>query len=227
MISRVNFVQFQMTNFKKLNLIDTLKRYKLMGYEYLDPIHILDESTVSKSTLPDCIKELEEHANNCNLCDLSKKRHSFNFAQGGTNSGILIVGTNHNILDDQKLFELLKNMLEKVLLLDIDDVYITNILKCNSNIPYNQSSVYIDTCIEYLLKQINILKPKLIITFGDSFNSLIKTDDNIFDISGNLYNFNGVKLIPLYDLEFIYKNPSYKQNVFKDLLKIKNILENL
>ena len=84
----------------------------------------------------------------------------------------------------------------------------------------------IEMCLEYLRKQIEILKPKIIITLGISFNYLMKNDEKIVDVSGNIYNYNNSKLVPLLDPEFIYKNPSYKAKLFNDLKKIKLLMEN-
>ena len=122
---------------------------------------------------------------------------------------------------------MLKNMVEKVLLINMDDIFLTNILKCTTKEDYKKLDSEINLCIDYLKKQISIAKPKLIITLGDAFNYLLNKEENINDISGNLYRYNNIKTIPILHPEFVYKNPSFKQQSFNDLKKIKLILEKL
>jgi uracil-DNA glycosylase family 4 len=83
----------------------------------------------------------------------------------------------------------------------------------------------IELCKGYFDKQIEISKPKTIIALGSVFNYIMKTNENIIEISGKMYDYKGIKFIPLIDPEFIYKNPSYRPNVYSDLKKIKNLLE--
>ena len=211
-----------MTKIEKEKIINLLNRYKLCGIEYIEPLS-LNNIEIKKDDLPNDIEELENYVNHCNICELSKFKNNSTFSIGKINSDIMIIGTNSDFLNEN-INLLLRNIIEKVLLIEFNKVYITNILKCNTN---NVESIIkpIELCKDYLIKQIQLVNPKLIITLGSAFNHLLSNDDNIFDISGNLYDYNGIKLIPLLDLEFIYKNPSYKLDMFNDLKKIKIILE--
>ena len=116
-------------------------------------------------------------------------------------------------------------MFENTLKININDIYMTNILKCKSKINKNNLDDEVAKCISYLEMQILILKPKMIITLGKSFEYIMKNNEKIINISGNIYNFKDIKLIPLLDPLFINQNPSYKEKMVKDLQKIKNILD--
>ena len=211
-----------MTKVEKEKMINLLNKYKLCGIEYIEPLN-LNKTDVRKDDLPNNIVELENYVNHCNICELSKFKNNSLFSIGKIDSDIMIIGTNCDFLNEN-INLLLKSIIENVLLIEFNKVYITNILKCNTN-NVESISKPIELCKDYLTKQIQLVKPKLIVTIGSAFNHLLSNDDNIFDISGNLYEYNGIKLIPLLDLEFIYKNPSYKQDMFNDLKKIKIILE--
>lgn len=215
-----------MTDLQKKILLKTLKQYKLCGMRYIDDPNLTKlDSDIKK--LPDTFTMLQEFVQNCNLCNLSKEKISCGFGEGNYSSEIFIVGINAHELSNSAVYDMLKNMIEKVLLVDMEDVFLTNILKCSVDAEHKKLEDEINLCLDYLKKQISIAKPKLIITLGDAFNYLLNKDENIPDIAGNLYRFNNIKTIPILSPEFIYKNPSYKQQAFNDLKKIKLILEKI
>jgi DNA polymerase len=215
-----------MTSLQKNILLKTLKQYKLCGIDYIEDINITKLNANLKK-LPDTFGKLEEFTKNCNLCNLSKDKISCGFGSGNHSSEIFIVGVSQYQLENEAVYTMLKNMLEKVLMIDMEDVFLTNILKCTTKEEYKKLDNEINLCIDYLKKQISIAKPKLIITMGDAFNYLLEKNENINDISGNLYRYNNIKTIPILHPQFVYKNPSFKQQSFNDLKKIKLILEKL
>ncbi len=56
---------------------------------------------------------------------------------------------------------------------------------------------------------------------------MMNNNSDISEVSGNIYDYMDAKLIPMMDLNFVYKNPSYKKEMFKDLQKIKVLMEEL
>jgi DNA polymerase len=212
-----------MTKLKKQNILNILNSYKLLGIKYIEPLKI-NYIYTNNIELPNEIKELEEHITHCNLCDLSKNKKNSIFSIGNNDTDIMIIGLHSNFLENN-INKLLKNMIQNVLELDISKIYMTNILKCNVSNHTVDLNKPIELCIKYLIKQIELLKPKIIITTGIAFKYLMNIDEDIIDISGNTYDYNGMTVVPLLDLDFVYKNPSYKQNMYNDLKKIKLILE--
>jgi DNA polymerase len=209
-----------MTEIKKQNILDLLNNYKLLGVKFIEPLNF---NNTKKIELPNDIKELENYVSHCNLCDLSKYKNNSIFSIGNFNSEIMMVGENLNFLNNN-IYTLLENMIKNVLEIDFNTIYMTNTLKCNVNNIANLDRP-IELCKNYVIKQIELINPKIIITIGNAFYVFMNINDEIIDISGNLYNYNGIMIIPLLDIEFVYKNPSYKQNMFNDLKKIKLLLE--
>ncbi|RLA76409.1 MAG: hypothetical protein DRG78_19075 [Epsilonproteobacteria bacterium] len=212
-----------MTKLEKEEIISLLNRYKLFGIKYIEPFSSTKKDT-KKEDLPNDIYQLENYVNYCNICELSKFKKDSIFSIGDIDSDIMLIGTNCNFIDEN-INKILKDIIINVLLLDFNKVYITNILKCDIYSNIKNLDKPIKLCKNYILKQIELIKPKLIITVGSAFNNLMDNDNNILDISGNLYDYNGINLVPLLDLNFIYKNPSYKQEMFNDLKKLKRLME--
>jgi DNA polymerase len=211
------------TNEMKKEIVSILKMKKLLGIEHFNQI---DFSPRKKeiAVLPNDLKSLEEYVYNCSLCELYKSKVTNIFGKGTPSNEIYIVGLNYNF-ESEKEFLMIKNMCEKVLDRNINDIYMTNIIKCHTNKMKTDIENEIMTCIHYIEQQINISKPKVIITLGRAFEYLMKSDDDIMDAAGNSFNYNGLLLMPLMDPLFINKNPSYKEKMFKDLQKIKTILD--
>lgn len=211
------------TNEMKSEIINILKMKKYLGVEHISPINFKIKNT-KKFVLPNNMKSLEEYVNNCSLCELYKSKEYTFFGIGDENSEILIVGLNYDFYDE-KMYLILKRMFENVLKININDIYITNIIKCKIKQQEIDFDDEVDKCISYLEMQISIIKPKIIITLGKSFEYMMKRHEEIINVSGNIFSFNDIKLIPLMDPLFVNKNPSYKEKMFKDLKKIKNILD--
>ena len=116
-------------------------------------------------------------------------------------------------------------MIENVLNISRSDVYITNIVKCrppNNQIP---TPTQAHTCQPYLLKQIELVKPKLIVTLGaTAYHYLTSDETEISKIRGTLHTQDGYSIIPTYHPSYLLRNPSAKKEVFEDLLKVKNFI---
>lgn len=219
-----------MKNLRNALLLKQLYQLKQLGYRYTD-ITPYKEDKLNLS-LPDTLELLQKQAQNCHLCELSKSRENVVFGEGNPHADILFVGEAPGATEDSsgKPFvgrsgELLTKMIENVLLISRTDVYITNIVKCRP--PDNQipTPTQAHTCQPYLLKQIELIKPKLIVTLGaTAYHYLTGDDTGIGKIRGTLHKQNGYTLIPTYHPSYLLRNPSAKKEVFEDLLKVKDLM---
>lgn len=212
-----------LTQEKKSALLHLLKTKKMFGIEHIKPISFNHDFALSDK-LPVDLGCLEEYVSNCALCDLAKSKISFDFAKGNMDSEIIII-TLKSVYNNTKEYDDLKLMCEKVLDIDINHIYMTNILKCNVKIEKENLNDEIEKCLNYLKQQIRIIKPSIIITFGDAFKYLTNNNDDILNTSGNLFEYNGIKTFPLLCLDFLIKNPSYKEKMYIDLKKIKKTMD--
>jgi DNA polymerase len=124
--------------------------------------------------------------------------------------------------------ELLTKMIENVLLIPRDDVYIANIVKCRP--PANRAPLPTEahTCQPYLLKQIALIRPKLIITLGaTAYHYMTGDETGITKIRGTIIQKEAYTLIPTYHPSYLLRNPSAKKEVFEDLKKVKSFMMSL
>jgi len=226
-ISSEFYVQFHMRKVDKTYLLDILNSYKNLGYKYLDPIILSSiKYTQRAQTLPSELNILKKHINNCNLCSLSKTRNDFTKTSYTIND-LMLVFLSPNILDNKEIYNLLKKIMNNVLDSDINNAMISYLIQCPIDKMHTDTNKYSNVCKAYLIKEIDIIKPKVIIMFGDTYNQFFDLNETILDISGSILKYDNIILIPFIDLEFIIKNPSYKPKIFTDLLKIKKLLETI
>lgn len=222
-----------MKNLKNALLLKQLYQLKQLGYSYTSKtIYKEDEPDL---TLPNTLDTLEKQALECHLCELSKSRTKVVFGEGNTDADLMIVGDAPSASDDSagKVFtgrsgELLTKMLENVLGVSRKDVYMTNVLKCKALDTQSPSPSFAHTCHPFLLKQIELVKPKIIIAFGELAYSYLTSDDSIMDdIHGTVHEKEGYKVIPTYHPNYLLRNPSAKKEVFEDLKKVRTLLDSL
>jgi len=218
-----------MKSYQNLVLLQNLYRLQSIGFEYIDHFNINEKTSYAK---PISIEELSSNISSCHLCDLSKSRTQSMSGFGSHNASVLIVDYSVSQTQDTtnnyysgRAGETLKNMIEKVLLLDINDVFITHCIKCkplNSNKP--SPSEY-NSCKSYLYSQIEFIKPKIIIALGeDAYSHISGNNDNFENVRGHVIDFKESKLVPIYHPSHLLRNPESKKIALNDLNTIKRIL---
>ncbi len=219
-----------MKNLKNALLLKQLYLLKQLGYKYtaLTPFKE-DEPDLS---LPDTLDKLKKQAMECHLCQLSKSRIHVVFGEGNINAELMFVGEAPGATEDSsgKPFvgrsgELLTKMIENVLALSRSEVYITNIVKCRPRNNAEPTPTEAHTCQPYLLKQIELIKPRIIVALGaTAYHYLSGDDSNISKVRGTVIQKKEYILIPTYHPSYLLRNPSAKKEVFEDLKMIKGLL---
>ncbi len=219
-----------MKNLKNALLLKQLYQLKQLGFQYTSvSVYKEDESNL---LLPNTLEKLEKQANGCHLCELSKSRTNVVFGEGNKNATLMFVGEGPGATEDSmgKPFvgrsgELLSKIIENVLYLKREDVYIANIVKCRPPNNRTPTPTEAHTCQPYLLKQIELIKPKIIVALGaTAYHYLSGDETKITKIRGVLHKREDYTLMATYHPSYLLRNPSAKKDVFEDMLKIKSLL---
>ena len=222
-----------MKNLKNALLLKQLYLLKQLGYHYTSVTAFKEKE--ADLTLPNTLDKLKKQALECHLCQLSKSRSHVVFGEGNVHADIMFIGEAPGSTEDSsgKPFvgrsgELLTKMIENVLLLSREAVYITNIVKCRPRDNAEPTSSEAHSCQPYLLKQIELIKPKIIVALGGTAYYYLTNDDSkISKIRGTIHQQNGYTLLATYHPSYLLRNPSAKKEVFEDLKKVKALLEKL
>jgi DNA polymerase len=106
------------------------------------------------------------------------------------------------------------------------DVYIANVIKCRPPQNRNPEQDEVDTCEPFLFRQIDAIKPKVIVALGTfGARTLLRTLDPISKLRGRVFEFRGAKLIPTFHPAYLLRNPSSKREVWEDMKLAKRLLE--
>jgi DNA polymerase len=107
-----------------------------------------------------------------------------------------------------------------------EDVYIANVIKCRPPGNRNPEPDEVEQCQPFLFRQIDIIKPKVIVALGKfAAQCLLKTDAPITRIRGREFAYRDAVLIPTYHPAYLLRTPSAKRDVWEDMKRVKAILE--
>lgn len=163
----------------------------------------------------------------CRRCPLAHTRTNAVPGEGNPHAKLMFIGEAPGFDEDKqgrpfvgRAGQLLTKIVESIGL-KRKDVYIANILKCRP--PGNRDPMpsEIASCTPYLIKQIELIKPKVICALGKfAAQTLLNTDKPISRLRGNFYDYRGIKLMPTYHPAYLLRNPGGKKEVWEDMKKV-------
>lgn len=206
----------------------TRKPKKIEKVQKLAPIIAAPEE------LPNALPALEKKVSGCVKCGLSKGRTQTVFGAGNTKADIMFVGEGPGRDEDlqgKPFVGRSGQLLTKIISamgFERSDVYIANVVKCRPPNNRGPLPLEVETCTPYLLKQIELIKPKVIVALGSyAAKFLLKTETPISKLRGEFFDFHGAKLIPTYHPAFLLRNPNMKRPVWEDMQKVLKCLKEL
>lgn len=181
-------------------------------------------------TLEDVRKEFEK----CHQCRLCKERKNIVFGVGNEKAKLVFIGEAPGRDEDLKgepFVGRAGQLLTKIINamgLKREDVYITNIIKCRPPGNRNPLPDEIAACEPYLIKQLEVINPRLICALGTvAAQILLKTDKKISILRGQFYYYQGIRVLPTFHPAFLLRNPEYKRVVWDDMQLLMKEYEKL
>jgi uracil-DNA glycosylase len=214
----------------------------------LDPQNLEQTSAVDaagrgKLTVPDHVRVFSGSAEalatvrsdigDCTRCKLhTLGRRQIVFGVGNPEADLMFVGEAPGADEDVqgepfvgRAGQLLTKIIEAIGL-KRDDVYIANVIKCRPPGNRNPEPDEVDQCEPFLFRQIEIIKPKVIVALGKfAAQTLLRTLDPISRLRGRVYDYRGAKLIPTFHPAYLLRNPSSKREVWEDMKVVRSLLQ--
>lgn len=122
--------------------------------------------------------------------------------------------------------QLLDNMLVALGLSRARHVYIANVLKCRP--PGNRAPepVEVDACRPYLARQIELIRPKVVVALGKAAASfLLDTDASIASLRGRVHRYRDLPVIVTYHPAYLLRTPADKAKAWEDLVFARATVE--
>jgi uracil-DNA glycosylase len=191
------------------------------------PSHPIIEESKNKVAPQDKAATLEairKDIGPCTRCELSKARNTIVFGDGDPNARLLFVGEGPGADEDAqglpfvgRAGQLLNNMIA-AMGLRRDQVYIANIVKCRP--PQNRvpEPVEAHTCVPFLFRQIDVIRPEVIVALGSTAATyLLGGKSPLSALRGRIHQTRGAKLIVTYHPAFLLRDPRQKKEAWADL----------
>lgn len=187
------------------------------------------------------IAELKSRASVCIKCpNLASSRKNVVFGVGNVESPLMFVGEAPGADEDAqgepfvgKAGELLTKIIQ-TMGFSRETIYIANVLKCRPDTPGQTAGnrkPTIDemkTCLPYLLEQIDIIKPRVIVALGaTAVEGLFGKPMPITKLRGNWQPFRDTQVMPTFHPAYLLRNQalSEKRKVWEDMLQVLEKLE--
>ena len=177
------------------------------------------------------LENLSNEISKCKKCGLCKTAIQAVPGSGNPDAQIVFIGEAPGFYEDQqgvpfvgRSGKLLDFMLSQIGL-NRKDVWIGNIVKHRPPNNRDPSPEEISACQPFLTKQLEIIKPKIVVTLGRfSMNYFLPTE-KISTAHGKSYQLDRYILYPVYHPAAGLRNPSMKKQLLEDFLEIPDIIK--
>lgn len=199
-----------------------LEQLKALG---LDSVYADPSVLSSISGKADLLNQMNEALRGCTRCKLCEQgRNQVVFGVGSAEAELVFVGEGPGFEEDKqgipfvgKAGQLLTKMIT-AMGLSRDDIYICNVIKCRPPNNRNPEPDEIATCEPFLVKQLEIIQPKVIVALGKfAAQTLLRSQTPISRMRGQWHEYNGVKLMPTFHPAYLLRNENDKHKAWSDL----------
>jgi uracil-DNA glycosylase family 4 len=179
------------------------------------------------------LAHLYEEIKECQNCILSQGRTNSVPGEGPENADIMFIGEGPGFHEDRQgrpfvgaAGNYLNELLEKIDL-GRQNVYITNVVKCRPPGNRDPQAAEIDACRSYLDKQIDLIRPRLIVTLGRFSMQRYFPGASISRIHGQPKRVGNVIYYPMFHPAAALHQPRWRSLLEEDILKIPDLLAKL
>jgi uracil-DNA glycosylase family 4 len=178
------------------------------------------------------LEEVAERIRSTFCCDLCPSRKNAVPGEGDPHARLMLVGEGPGATEDQtgrpfvgQAGQLLDSILEAI---DVprNKVYITNIVKCRP--PQNRKPLpdEVASCIPYLYRQLELIRPKVILALGGTAGeSLLGVKKSLGELRNKVHTFHGIPLVVTYHPAALLRNPNWKKPTWDDVRIARQLLD--
>ncbi len=174
------------------------------------------------------LKELRAAIGDCHRCKLWSGRTHLVFGVGNPKAQVMFVGEGPGRDEDLqgepfvgRAGQLLTDIITKGMGLRREDIYIANVIKCRPPDNRNPEPDEVDSCEPFLVKQIEIIRPRIIVGLGKfAVQTLLKSKVPISKLRGNWHDYHGIRFMPTFHPAYLLRNPGEKRLVWEDIKKV-------
>ncbi len=180
------------------------------------------------------LRALEKEILRCQLCSLAAGRKNAVPGEGNSRALLMFVGEAPGADEDGlgrpfvgKAGQLLTRIIE-AMKFKRKEVFITNIVKCRP--PQNRTPLReeVDSCRNYLHRQIEAISPKVIVSLGKvATDFFVSSGAGMTSLRGTFHHFGSILVMPTFHPSYVLRNEgnkSIKKLVWQDMQRVMAIL---
>lgn len=205
----------------KEELLEWIKYLKELGLEglFLEKKEMVkeNEKTFGENKI-EKLERIKERVLQCKKCRLWEGKKNYVFGEGNPDAEIMFIGEAPGGEEDLQgrpfvgeAGQLLTQIIE-AMGFKREEVYIGNIIKCRP--PGNRTPLKdeIEACKNYIFEQIEIIKPKIIVTLGSTpLMTLYGKNIPITKLRGNWFEWRSIPVMPTFHPAYLIRNPQSKE----------------
>jgi uracil-DNA glycosylase, family 4 len=180
----------------------------------------------------DSLEAIARQVKKCTRCSLSATATNPVPGEGNPNAELVCVGEAPGAKEDEtgrpfigQAGQLLTKILEAIDL-PRDQVFICNVLKHRPPANRNPLPEEVEACSPYLIRQLELIKPKVIVAFGTfAAQTLLNTKTPLGQLRGLIHQYHGIPLIVTYHPAALLRNPAWKRPTWEDVKLARRILD--
>lgn len=178
------------------------------------------------------LDEIAEMTRGCTRCGLYKTAKQTVPGEGNPNADFVCVGEAPGEREDEtgrpfvgQSGQLLTKILAAIKL-SREDVFICNVIKHRPPGNRNPLPDEVRACSPYLLRQLELVKPKVIVAFGTfAAQTLLDTKLALGKLRGTIHQYHGIPLVVTYHPAALLRNPSWKRSTWEDVQLARRLLD--
>ncbi|NTW53727.1 MAG: uracil-DNA glycosylase [Chlorobaculum sp.] len=190
-----------------------------------DPVP--DEPTRPGSPV-DALDDVRRIAIECRKCRLAETRKNVVFGEGNPKAGLFVIGEAPGADEDAQGRPFVGRsgqLLDKILFaigFERKDVYIGNIIKCRPPENRNPLTDEIDCCKPWLMQQLEIINPKVLLLLGKvAANTILGNTQSMGSMRGRIIKWNRFDCVVTYHPAALLRNPNWKRLCWEDVQMLR------
>jgi len=180
----------------------------------------------------DSLDEIAKKVHKCTRCPLYETATKGVPGEGNPKAKLVCVGEAPGAKEDEtgrpfvgQAGQLLNKILAAIDL-NREDVFICNVLKHRPPGNRNPRPEEVEACSPYLLRQLELIKPKVIVAFGTfAAQTLLNTKTPLGQLRGLMHRYHGIPLVVTYHPAALLRNPAWKRPTWEDVKFARRILD--
>jgi DNA polymerase len=178
------------------------------------------------------LAELADRVKSCTQCALSRSRSNAVPGEGPANAKLVVVGEGPGATEDEtgrpfvgRAGALLTDILAAIDL-PREQVFICNVVKCRP--PHNRkpAPAEIESCVPFLHRQLDILRPAVILAMGGTAaETLLETKQSLGALRNKVHEFRGIPVVVTYHPAALLRNPHWKKPTWDDVRIARQLVD--